>query len=311
MARTKEVDPQILSAGDRKEFKAAIIRRQNQIMSALKMELENDIDAAVAKLRDERGVCTTTSELNTRIEEIDEQIVSAIKQHLGETTSRIKLQIVELDDEYDRKDRELKERHAAEWKTLRDERKAKKQGLKNGLRQAEDETANKYCTELMNERKLQQRLLETTRRHESEIRIMAQRRQAFARQYRGKLEIIIQDSASRALEGLLYSTTIDEARALINQIPTVNEAMELCQQGSEGLLQLIQKLSPGLKLPALPPSPMEGLDVDADEEEEDEVIIANRLSDGVRVEGERWAIRDRDSEHEEVYGDDDDEGDEI
>jgi hypothetical protein len=73
------------------------------------------------------------------------------------------------------------------------------------------------------------------------------------KQSKGRLKSLIMDAGSRAQEQLMSMTTVEEAAALVEKIPTVAEAIELVQS-QDGIQRFYHRLNPD-RFPALPPPP--------------------------------------------------------
>ena len=293
----KKVDSNKLTPSEKKDFKAAIIRRQDQVMVVIKGELETDQERVLEQMRVAAGVSASPSDIRALIETADQEIRNAIETNLSSVQQQIEIDTDSVNEEYDQKQREVRERHVREWKVVLDQRKTKLEEMKTRARKAEEEAAATHCADLLAHRKELQLQLLDAQSKEQQIKIDARARGVLANQYRSKAEMIVADAASRALEALLTVNTAEEANKLLLQIPTAGEVLNMCQQGANGLRELFKRLNPGLLLPAPEPvksKPVEPIDIEVD--------IPEVISGGIETE-DSYTVRQANRSHEAIYTD--------
>jgi len=291
----------LLSASEKRDFKAAIIRRQVQVMAAIKVELDTDGDRVLEQMRKDYGVISTPTEIRELISGINSEITEIIKTRLSSMQRQIELETEDVEEEYDELQRTMRERHKKEWEELIGQRKAKLEEMKSKARKAEEEVAALHCGELMAKKKELHIQLVDAQNKEAKIVVEARQRSSLAGQYRARAEMVVADAASRALEGLLTASTASEANKLLKQIPTAVEAVELCQQGVAGLRQLFKRLNTQLALPA--PVESTQLAENEDEENDDTSVVVPAVISVPQLD--RWQVNRDTSEHNAIYRDGD------
>lgn len=277
-----------LTSSERNAIQKLIIRRQDTILKALATELDGKPEHIYDVCRREKGITLTPQQLDELIKVTTEQIETEIEKHVGKERERIEITIGDLDEEFMQKEREMKERHKKEWTELAEQKKQKKEELRSELRNTEERVAQEIAKDLIEKKKGYQVQLATTKTLEVQIKVEAERRMALLTNSKGRLEHIIRDATGRALEKLWTVDTRKEAAGLVESIPTVTEAIKLCQS-PEGMASLFRRLDPSI---AELPAPAT-IDVPAEEVEEREEEVDEEDTD--------YARRRRDREHDEVY----------
>ena len=246
----KNVDPDVLMPAERRDWKALIQRRVATMLGALDEQLGGTVDAIIAELRLQHNVTLNESELGDLVKNLDEQIKSEIVKYLNDERSRIEMAVEQTGDEYDLKEREMKARHKREWEDTQRERKERLENLKAQMRQAEEKVAKEHTTELLNKKRDYQSQLIKVREIEKLITVEAQNRLAIMKRSKGRLVNLITDAGNRAFEQLMLIDTRTQAKDLLESIPTIQEAVDLCRS-ADGLNQLMQRLDPNTRaLPA-------------------------------------------------------------
>lgn len=247
-------DLNLLAPAEKREWKSLIVRRQETMLAALDDQLGGSIDSIIAELRIQRGITLTEGELQELVEAVDEQIKAEIAKHLGDEKRRLEIDIETTNDDYDTKEREMKQRHKQEWDELGKARKARLEELRTQARSAEERVAKQHTGELLTKKQEYQRQLTHVREAEKLIGVEADQRLRVMQRSKGKLINLITDAGGRALEQLMVISTKEEAKSLLESIPTVSEAVELCRS-AEGVQTLMGKLDPNIKaLPAPAPA---------------------------------------------------------
>lgn len=283
-----------LSSQERKSYEKRIIDRRDTMLEALSGQFSGSPDKVIEALRHEKGVTLTVEQLNELIEGVDRQIEEAISTHITDEQDRLKVQLADVDENFDEEEKGMKERHRKEWVDLGERKKEAKKKLNQELKSAKERVMKEQATDLVAAKMKYSSQMLLTRQKEQEIKVEAQVRTALLQKSRGRLEHTIRDAANRALEDILNVTTRKEAADLMYRIPTVGEAVEMCAS-AEGFGSLLKRLDPSMMLPAPAPEPKvtkKAIEIVAAEvvpPDEDEEREANAPVDS--------------SEHDEIYAD--------
>lgn len=279
-----------LNTTDRNQLQKLIKSRSDTILKALEQELNGNVDVIKDSLLRDRGITIASAQLNELIKSITEQIEAEVEEHTKLEKERVEIEMDELEEEYSEKEREMKERHKKEWKEVGEEKRDKKRKLKDKLKSAEDRVTKEKAASLVAQKLEYQKQHAVAKQVEAEVEAASQQRLLLIKQSKGRLEHTIRDATNRALEELWLVDSREAASELIHKIPTVNEALDLCQS-PEGIHNLFRRLDPtiaALPAPKIDESkiidPQEDEKQDDDEDEEDE--------------------EDRDWEHDQVYEED-------
>jgi septum formation topological specificity factor MinE len=279
-------DTSPMAAVDRREFQRLIKSRVDTLLNAFKNDLDGTETKITENIRRDRGLILTKDQLNELIESLDTQIEEIISKHVASEKEKVEIEISDIEDEYDSKQKDMKQRHRDEWQKLLEERKEAITKHRTKLKNAEDRIALEYAKDLAEKRIEYQQQRNHSAAAEIEIKVEVMKRVALMKNQRSHLEHAVRDAGNRAQEQLIVAMTRGEASKLIYLIPTVGEALVLCSS-AEGLYSLLRRMDP--TMPAMPilPAPSkvvldEEENNDEDEDEEDD-------------EG--------DIEHDEIYDD--------
>lgn len=292
-----------LNSTDRKEYKSAITNRRDQVIKALKNEMDENEDNILVQLRADAGLTLTTDQIEELIESTNEQLTNEISRHVESTRISIMSALADCDEEFDRKQREMQDRHKTEWNRLKEERKIQKQALKNKLKESETEIANIHCTELVARKRKLTHNLTTTREKEWELQRKAEDRISFINKYRNRVEMYALDAASNALEKLLMTDTRQDASNLVQAIPSLQEVIEICYNGDgDGVTGLLRRLNPAYQLPA--PVQINTKETEVNEDSEEAIdVIPTTVHPDTFDDDDGWATRRQDRAHSEIYDD--------
>jgi hypothetical protein len=259
--------PETMTTTDRNAFNRLITERATTILKALDDELDGSPEHILDQLRLKKGLLHTVQELNQMIEGINEQIKAEIQNSLKSEDQKIENDLADVDDDFEAREREMKERHKREYKALLAEKNQKKTELRQKKKHLEQEIEKQKCGVLLEQKEDLQRKRVYAKQQELVLKAESKQQQAMISQNKGRLKHIINDAKNRALEKLWTTNSREEAEELIHQIPTVQEALELMQ--AQGVGALLQRINPSLVLPApdmkdIPP------EIEPEEKEEEE-----------------------------------------
>lgn len=282
---------------DRRDWRGLIQARTTAMLRALDTQLGGSVDTIIAELRAREGIVLTEEQLDQLIEKCDEQIKAEVEKHLGDEKRRVEIEIEETNDTFDEKDREMKARHRREWEAQADERKKTLEGLRAKLRDTEKRIAQEHTGEILKQKQEYQRERLHVSERERVISAEAEQRVQIVRASKGRLQNMITDAGHQALEKLMMAKSAEEAQLLLQSIPTVNEAVELCRS-ADGLKTLMQKLDPNIKcLPGPAPEPNRVKPVEAEIVDDDDDIPTT--TDDLDIDTENDWQRNR--EHARIY----------
>ena len=284
--------PQPLSSSDRQQYTRLINRRQETILKALVQELESDPEHIYAMLRQQRGQIYTSEQLKEVIDGIEGEIQAEVEKHMAGERHRIHAKQQDIIDSYEEKERELKRKQKEEFKLLLEEKKKAKEAIREEQRNIEKTIVEKYALPLYRKKEEAQRKLAEAKSSELEIKAQADQRIAIVKRSKDRLEHTVRDATGRALEGLMTAADKGEAQALLESIPTVAEAIQLCSS-AEGIEQLFRRLDPSM--PMLPEPSSEVKDVTGSDEDI-EIILPSDNEDEDEEEDFDWANEERERE---------------
>jgi hypothetical protein len=255
MAAKKEVanvDPDILTQGERKDFKTAIERRQQSMLNALNVQISTDVDSIIESLRSQRGLQYTEDQLREMIQGCDEQIKEVVGQHISAQRAQINAQKTVVDDEFDEQEQamrnrhyqeknEMDSRHRQERDALRENRSKKAHEFDEQLVSIEEKIGKEMAGPMVAKREEYRTMLVAAKEVEAQIYNEAQTKHNRVSQCRRQLETLITDAGGRALEELIITTSRTKATELLNSIPTVQEALEMINT-QDGLSSLMGRL---------------------------------------------------------------------
>jgi hypothetical protein len=271
----KEKKPKVIapiSVAEKSKIEKLITQRRDSILKALGDELNSNPETLEQKLREDRGINFTTDQMESLLNGARGQVKAAVETFLQEEKTKIELAISDIEDSYNEKEKELKEKHRTEWQALQDQRKDAKRKLREDLVTCEKKVAEEHCPELL--KKIAELEDQKKRGYEMEesIKADAKMRLTIIRKSRARLESAIRDAANRALETLWTATDV------LERIPTIGEAINMVQT-NDGIYALFKRLDTGLMLPA--PAP----EKDATPKTIDvEVSVATPVSDSILSE---------------------------
>jgi len=268
---------QYLTTTDRNAFAKMILRRKDTILSLLGEEMGKGTEALEGKLRQEHGITIGADDVRSLIKELDGQIDEALERHTNSEKARIEVSRAEISDEFDEKAKEMKERHRAELAALVEQKDAKLKQLQDEFRNIKERVLRENISELNTRREQYNVQLLSVREAEERVKQELARRASFISQSKGRIMHVVEDAANRAQEQVWVVETREEATALLDRIPTVEEAIEMCQS-PESMTQLFRRLCPTMTNRMLPPPPPEAKDIitvevqtkDVEDEGEDE-----------------------------------------
>lgn len=245
------VDKNGLTTTDRKEYSRLIKSRQTTMIKALDTELTGDVDTIVEDIRYKKGITRSVSELREGAKLLDVKIREEVREGLSNEQRRIKVAKIEVDEKFSDEEEAIKKRFKEELRGVAEKKAKEKSALSEELKNAEEKIKLEKVPEELKKLSTLRRELAEAEEIDSQIRADATRRSTVIRKSKGRIENLINDSANRSLEALWFIETREEAKELIEKIPTVSEAIDLCQT-EDGLNNLMKRIDPNTKLLAAP-----------------------------------------------------------
>jgi hypothetical protein len=237
-----------MTATERREIKTLIEKRSSSLISSLGDELSGKPELIKERIKIEKGVRFDPEQLKSMIGSVNDQIKEIVGEHIENEQEKHRAAESDIEEEYDRLEEQLKKRHSEEWNKMMDEKSAKTKGLKEKARNIEKDIINQQCKELGDKRASYQLELVKARELESEIEALTSQRLSSIKHNKGRLISLIRDKTNNALERLYTTDNRKEARDLITGIPTIAEAIGMCQT-LEGIDGLFKRLDPSRMLP--------------------------------------------------------------
>lgn len=273
-----------VSVQERREIQRLILRRQDVILKALVEELDGKPESIAERLRAERNVTLSVPQLKDLIEKIDEQITEETEPHLEDEKEKLSIKKADLDDEYGKLEREMKERHRKEFRELCEKKAAEKLKINEEIRAAERKVIMEKAAHLITKKQELQTQLISTEKAEAEVQALLTNQVSVIKKHRGRIESLVREAANTALEELIVVTDREHAHSLIKKIPTLTETINLIQS-KDGLNEFMRMLNPNIK--ALPYIPQAGTVIDmkaavasiVTEDDDDEESVDSKLED--------------------------------
>jgi hypothetical protein len=242
------------------------------------------------------------------IEGVDRQIDLEIQPRVDAEEEELKIQDAELDEAQEKAEAEMKARHKEEYSIIMKDYKEKKNKIKTERKSVRAKVLDEYGSDLIDKKASYQLQLLKARELEKKIEFESTSNVAMLNKSKGRITSAVEDAVNRAQEELLTARTVDEAKAILNRIPTVGETIDMCQTPA-GFVKFMHQLNPMMALPG--PEP--------EIKVEDVTRVKNDLMQKIAEEnGEDDDDEDDDDDngdHDEIYdevddGDDDDDDDE-
>jgi len=281
-----------LSITEKTQLKKLIEQRRDSMTRALNGELNKTEEDFLLMVRIERKLPRTREEVNGLLQSLRNELKSATESKVGNERATIRLKLDEVEEEYDKKDKELKERHKHEWQTLQEERKNAKKSLREELLTVEENIAKEHFSNILSEIASLTKESLTLSEQEGAIKEEARRRVLSIRKHKNHIESAITDAANRALETLWTSNSLEGVENLVNSIPTIAEAMQIVQ-GKDGIINLFKRLNFQLALPS-PVAPVEVKEAEVVEVNAREIV--GSVSDEEEGEQDEYTERERERE---------------
>jgi len=247
-SKPKDKSTTPLTATERREIKVLIEKRSSSLISSLGDELCGKPELVRERIKIEKGVRFDPDQLKSMIGGVNDQIKEVVGEHIENEQEKHRAAESDIDDEYERLEEQMKKKHSDEWNKLMDEKSAKTKALKEKARNIEKDIISEQCKELGEKRASYQLELIKARELESEIEALVTQRMSSIKHNKGRLISLIRDKTNNALEILYTTDNREEARKLISGIPTIAEAIGMCQT-LEGIDALFNRLDPSRMLP--------------------------------------------------------------
>jgi hypothetical protein len=230
-----------LSPTERKEFRTLIGNREAGLLAALEEQFNTTTDSLMQVLRISYGLQYTSIQLKDLLKSTEEQITLTVSKHIQTEKTRIETQVQEVTDDFEQKEREMKERHRREYEALRQEKEDQLSVFKAQRQKLEATLAMQYARDLVEKREEYKRQLADTTEKEIQIGQEADIQHTLMVTNKARIRQLLQDRANRAREALVMIDTRTEAKTLLTDIPTVEEAMDILR-GKDGVRSLLEKV---------------------------------------------------------------------
>ena len=247
----QEVQEEVItSTTERNQLKSLIKSRADTIRKALSDELEGT-STLEDRLRLQAGLTLTSEQLKDIITRKDSQIDDLVEKHQESATTQIDIQLADVDDEYRRKEKEMKERHKEEIKRLFEEKTQKKKALREQRADVVNSIKKDLASHLIKERSDLQQQYAACREQEMEIENKVRMQTSILKQGKDRVKHVINDAENRATEELVTTgrLTRSKAKEILESIPTVQEVLEM-MQNENAISTLFKRLNPAMSLPA-------------------------------------------------------------
>lgn len=273
-----------LTPADRREIQRLIVRRQDTLLKAMGEEIDGRPESIIEKLRADRGVTLSHSQIKELINKIDQQIKDETEPHLEDEKEKLNVKKSDIDEEYAKLEREMRDIHKKAYTALLEKKASEKAKITEEIKAVEQKVIKERAFHLVEQRQKLQTDLVTTEKAEAEVQAVAQTQVVLFKRNKGRIESLIREAANTALEELVGVSDRIEAQELIKRIPSLTEALNILQN-RDGLVSFMNRLNPDIKVLAYTP---QKADIDAGlkdaaamvhEEEEDEDDIESAVED--------------------------------
>lgn len=215
------------------------------------------VDEAHVKqqMLEQKGVLVPATELAAQHKDLLQQREELIEPHIQTARNDLTVRLQELDmqkkeeiqaatNQFKQDMAALKARLSATKREIETRFDGERSELQRGLEEVRTEQLELHAGEISKKLNDIKRKEIEVREVEKMVDMEASSRLSFLRRQAGRINQIIDDAQNRILEELMFVTTMDEAKELLERVPTVASILELVDQGVEGLQSLIQRVNP-------------------------------------------------------------------
>lgn len=177
----------------------------------------------------EPHIQSARNHLTVRLQELDMQK----REELQDAQNTFKQQMTELKTKLSATKNEIENRYEGE-----------RSDLQKGLEEVRQEQMEAHAGDMNKKLDVLKRQEVEVAEVEREVEHEARTRLSFIRRQAGRISQIIDDAENRALEELMFVESRQEAKKILDSVPTVAGILDLLDQGVEGLQTLIEMMNP-------------------------------------------------------------------
>jgi hypothetical protein len=237
-----------ISIMERKSFEKLIGTRRDTLLNALNGNLLSNKEDLIRDVLLSKGHKNNSEELNDEINKVESKITDIVSEHLEAEQAAFDVKIADAQESIDEQLRNLCERYNLEKEVLEMKKRAVREDLLKEHKSFEDKIAAEKVPELVAQKKKleeEKRVIETI---EQVVDLEVKEKMNMIRKMKYRIENGIRDKTNKALEDLLGVEEREDAKLLLESIPTVSVMIVACQNMG-GINDMINNLSPRLALP--------------------------------------------------------------
>lgn len=244
----------LLSANDRRQVERRIVDKYKLIKQTICGD-HIDPEQIKQQMLAKKGIIVSSTELSVQYKDLQRIREELIEPHIQAARNSLTIQLSELDSQKKeemqailgefRKDiSALKLRVQSQKREIENRFSSQREELQANLEKVRTEQLGRHAKDIsskMDELKKQEvEILQAER----EVETLSKSRIGLLKRQAGRINQIVDDAQNRALEQLMWTNDKEEARKLLEAVPTVASVIESLNEGAEGVTSLLQSINP-------------------------------------------------------------------
>lgn len=244
----------LLSANDRRQVERRVIDKYRLIKQTICGD-HIDPEQIKQQMLAKKGIIVSSTELSVQHKDLQRIREEMIEPHIQAARNSLTIQLSELDSQKKeemqailgefRKDiSALKLRVQSQKREIENRFSSQREELQANLEKVRTEQLGRHAKDIsskMDELKKQEvEILQAER----EVETLSKSRIGLLKRQAGRINQIVDDAQNRALEQLMWTNDKEEARKLLDAVPTVASVIESLNEGAEGVTSLLQSINP-------------------------------------------------------------------
>lgn len=244
----------LLSANDRRQVERRIVDKYKLIKQTICGD-HIDPEQIKQQMLAKKGIIVSSTELSVQYKDLQRIREELIEPHIQAARNSLTIQLSELDSrkkeemqailgEFRKDISALKLRVQSQKREIENRFSSQREELQANLEKVRTEQLGRHAKDIsskMDELKKQEvEILQAER----EVETLSKSRIGLLKRQAGRINQIVDDAQNRALEQLMWTNDKEEARKLLEAVPTVASVIESLNEGAEGVTSLLQSINP-------------------------------------------------------------------
>jgi hypothetical protein len=244
----------LLSANDRRQVERRVVDKYRLIKQTICGD-HIDPEQIKQQMLAKKGILVSSTELSVQHKDLQRLREELIEPHIQTAQNSLTIQLSELDSrkkeetqavlgEFRREISSLKLKVQSQRREIENRFSGQREELQANLEKVRTEQLERHARDIsskMDELKKQEvEILQAER----EIETLSKSRIGLLKRQAGRINQIVDDAQNRALEQLMWTNDKEEARKLLDAVPTVASVIESLNEGAEGVTSLLQSINP-------------------------------------------------------------------